>query len=151
MQGQDRNIILLTSHFPFLKMPTSTLWVQLLYGSQMTSVLPPRSKGHLKWNFYSYLFILLPLFLGKYKLVNGFHHKISTTFAEIGRQRVNRAEACKGEQDKHSVPAAEILLSKLGYLLYCFHPWGFSSWYELPCPVSLQANVWRGNVHRRAA
>lgn len=49
---------------------------------------------------------------------------------------MNRAETCKGEQDKHTISAAEILLSKLGYLLYCFHPWGFSSWYELPCPVS---------------
>lgn len=60
LQGQDRKRYLLISRFLFPRMHTSRLWVQLLFCSQMTSLLPPRSKDCLKWNFYSYLFILLP-------------------------------------------------------------------------------------------
>lgn len=62
LQGQNRKRFLLISCFPFPRMHTSRLWVQLLFCSQMTSFVPPRSKDRLKWNFYSYLFILLPFF-----------------------------------------------------------------------------------------
>lgn len=68
------------------------------------------------------------LFLEKYKIANGSYTITSPLHLQKLEGKVSKAEAWKGEQDKDSVPAVEILLSKLGYLLYCFHPWGFSSW-----------------------